>query len=187
MKIKVNYELMQKIDMANKGFSLNWSLINNSKCFGEGLLLLCLIDGIFSSEHKLDVLNNLPIAIIGSSIVGLIEVIFIKFFRKNGMKIAENDLKMLASQLSNLNVKTNVPMLKESIVQDTNYKFVLNKHNFPVLKQDKYILVPTYDRYGNDGVESLHQEHILGTKDYDISVGSPNKRLKLSLSSSPSM
>lgn len=187
MKIKVNYELMQKIDIANKGFSLKGSIINNSKFCGKWFLFFCLIDGIFNSDHNLDVLNNLCTQAITFSIFGFIDITFAKFFGNQKIEFAENDLRMLSRQLASLHVKTNVPLLKESVVQDTNYKFVLNKHNFPVLKQDKYILVPTYDSYGNHDVESLHQEHILGTKDYDISVGEPNKRLKLSLQSNPSM
>lgn len=74
MKIKINYELIQKIDVANKGFSLNQSVITNSKLCGKWFLFLCLMDGIFSQDHNLDVLNNFFTEVIAFSICGFMEM-----------------------------------------------------------------------------------------------------------------
>ena len=65
-------------------------------------------------------------------------------------------------------------MLQQSYEYETNYSFLLDDNNIPRLKQEKYINVPVVDRDGEKEV-SLVQEHIIGTREYELSCGSPTK------------
>ena len=48
--------------------------------------------------------------------------------------------------------------------------------------EEKYILVPTNDFNNNIKNVSIKQEHIIGSTDYVLSIGSPKKELKLAYS-----
>lgn len=181
MKININYELMQEIDIANKGYSLNKNLMKTAKACLKWAMFWSVFDMILTTDHNPDILKNtLSIFMFYPLFVG-IDFAFLPLNKEYKIQDADHNLRKLVSELNGLDVKTSVSLLKESEVQETHYDIVLNDKNIPVLKQDKYILVPTFDNYGRHDVECLHQEHIIGSKDYDISVGEPQKRLKLSL------
>lgn len=181
MKININYELMQEIDIANKGYSLNKCLIKNTKYCLKWALFWSALNMIFSKNHNLNILENTSFMLMLCPLFVGLDFAVLPIHKEYKIQDADHNLRKLVSELNILNVKTSVSLLKDAEVQETHYDIVLNDKNIPVLKQDKYILVLTFDNYGRQDVECLHQEHIIGSKDYDISVGKPQKRLKLSL------
>lgn len=70
-------------------------------------------------------------------------------------------------------------LLKDAEVIQTNYKVNLrDKNKLPFLKQEKYIEVPLCNGYK----EILLQEHNIGSKNYELSVQEPTKKMSLKLS-----
>lgn len=89
------------------------------------------------------------------------------------------DLLQLTNVLSKLEVRTTTKLLKEAEVISTNYKIKFkDSDKTPVLKQEKYIEVPLSNGYK----ETLLQEHNVGSKDYELSVQEPAKKMSLKLS-----
>ena len=79
--------------------------------------------------------------------------------------------------LKDINISTSYELLLDSENYKTEYKLKFDEAKIPYIKQDKYINIPVY----NDGdikEVSLVQEHVIGSKSYSLSYGSPSKVLK---------
>jgi len=93
-------------------------------------------------------------------------------------EIASRRLKELAINLKNIYVNTDYDLLLNSELLSKNYRIHLNENNIPSLLEEKYILVPSYDFNGNTKHTSIVQEHVVGSSNYVLSIGSPKKELK---------
>ncbi|MBQ8892053.1 MAG: hypothetical protein IJ068_04230 [Bacilli bacterium] len=100
------------------------------------------------------------------------------FYKDEG----QEKLKKLVSDLKNIYVNTDYDLLLNSELIKRKYKVQLNENKIPELMEEKYILVPTNDFSNNIKNVSIKQEHIIGSTDYVLSVGSPKKELKLAYS-----
>lgn len=89
------------------------------------------------------------------------------------------DIIMLSLRLESIRVSTDAELLMESTEYHREYKLVLNENKLPQILQSKYIMIPTFDD-GQIKDESIVQEHIIGSKEYVLSKGSPVKQYKLS-------
>ena len=93
------------------------------------------------------------------------------------------NLQKLLPQLNNLNISTNLEKILKAEEYDRTYKLVKKETGIPHLEEHKYIMLPCYDVYsGNNNDEkevSIHQEHIKGSKEYVLSLGSPTKSYKV--------
>jgi hypothetical protein len=75
-------------------------------------------------------------------------------------------------------MSTSADLLKKSELIKTEYKLIHEK-SMPIIHQNRYILVPTYNGLGDIKDTSILQEHEIGSKQYTLSIGSPSKKLKL--------
>lgn len=91
---------------------------------------------------------------------------------------SSNKLKRLSSQLKDINVKTDYDMLLKSELYDKKYKIEFNEDKIPFLKEEKYILMPSYGFDGQQKETSIMQEHNIGSSNYILSVGEPEKQYK---------
>lgn len=89
---------------------------------------------------------------------------------------ASKKLKKLVSDLEELNVKTNYDLLLQSKLYDKRYKIDFNNDNLPIIKHEKYLYVPSYNFDGKIKDTSILQEHMLGSGNYVLSVGEPEKK-----------
>lgn len=85
--------------------------------------------------------------------------------------------------MESLNIFTSYDLLLKSKVYDKKYKVEMNKEQLLHIAEEKYILVPSYTYNGDTKDTSALQEHIVGSKQYVLSLGSPKKVLKPSYSS----
>lgn len=173
MKIKVNYDLIRKIEEAKTGFSLQ-------KNIKKILTYTCMSTMIFIPSN---IMQSKPEYIIKDFFWFLS---FHSFYRLFGLAfkninktIAIEDLKKLAIDLKRLNINTDYQSLLKSYSYKTEYKIKFNESLVPKLKQNKYIMIPDYS-CGQEKEISMVQEHIVGTNKYTLSYGSPKKVLKLS-------
>ena len=93
---------------------------------------------------------------------------------------SSDDLKRLRSKLKDLNINTDCDLLLESELYKKEYKIKVNEKNLPYIAESKYIMVPTYNFNGEVSDTSILQEHVVGSKEYVLSIGSPKKEYKVS-------
>lgn len=179
LKIHINYDLMEQIDLANRGLRLQkiarfgfiYAIFNFTVI--SSFILLTLPD-----SKKLWFINLLATSI---EFVGMTSFFAITMnrFKEVVKDNANKKLIKLTSQLSSLDIHTNVEMLKESKLVQTHHEIKLNNKKIPVLKQDKYIKIPVVNGMGKRFEETLYQEHIVGTRSYDLSIKKPDEKVQV--------
>lgn len=185
MKISINYNLMEEIAQANKGFSLSREA---KECVLKSSIVTTLMTLIEIGDPNalLKGLKWFPICFFTYIGINLLTLqIFNKatkgyYFEWTKDK-ALNNLRELSVKLKSINVDTDSNLLLETKEYKSKYKIRLNESKIPYILQEKYILVPSYD-YDEIKDTSLLQEHIIGSKKYVLSKGSPQKKLKLAYS-----
>ena len=95
---------------------------------------------------------------------------------------SDSDLKKLIPQLNQLNISTNFEKILKSEEYEREYKLQKEDGKLPEFQEHKYIMMPCYDLYsGNNNADrevSIHQEHVVGSKQYVLSLGSPTKTVR---------
>lgn len=180
MKLRINYDLIEAVKNVNEPFGPFKIVRNNKrKWIRYHFPLYFSVNYIFQR----DVFN--AFFILGIQF-GLL--IIPDFLTGTVMKIdiysinSSNELKKLSSKLCDLNIDTNYDLLLKSYEYKRKYQIQINEQKLPELAEYKYILVPTYKYNGDIGETSLLQEHIVGSKIYTLSIGSPLKEFKLAYS-----
>lgn len=174
MKIRTNYDLIEEATMANKGFSVKRyaKTVLKASAIGTAIFLpLQTIDGITLAETVQTVVKSLEIY---AGLYGMYSV----FSRGIEQASAIDNLNFLSLKLDNIYVDTNANMLAEAKPYKTEYK--LNFSSFPPqLEEKKYIMVPVFSNWDNNE-RSLLQEHVVGSRKYDLSYGEPEKEKQYS-------
>lgn len=177
MKLVINYDLMEKIQQAKEEFGISVVLKKNLK----------KVSGWFGVYTTINLATGQPIdkaianaAITASMVLLMFSTTDLVKYRILGdfdRRKAINDLARLSRQLGQVNISTSVDLLLESEESSREYKIEINDRKIPCILQEKYILVPTYS---NDQIKetSILQEHIIGSKQYVLSIGSPTKVFK---------
>jgi hypothetical protein len=177
MKLVINYDLITRIQDAKDNLGISTALQKNLKKVSPWFGVYTLIN--VSTGQPL----HRSIASAGVSATMLFTVWTAMDITKNKMignidKIrALNDLRRLSIKLNDLKVKTSAELILESEEYARKYKVKVNEQKLPYILQEKYIMVPTYDN-GDIKETSILQEHIIGSKVYVLSLGSPTKAFK---------
>ncbi len=173
MKIEINFDLLDKAREAKTGFSLNRTVryvIPRTIAASAGYAALELATS--ASPEK--ILNGVPIFLL---LYGAPFLIANGMLYKRWKDLSIRELRILSKLLSDININTSYELLLDSENYKTEYKLKFDESKIPYIKQDKYINIPVY----NDGdikEVSLVQEHVIGSKKYSLSYGSPSKVLK---------
>lgn len=176
MKIKINYDLMEKIKQSKNGIELHRIIKNKVITFGVTLTVLTPL--YVTSSLRSTIISILSSAFY-CTVYGGIDYLVAKKFKDSKELRANLELSILANELSNLEVRTNAYLLKDAEVIKTNYKINFRDNDkLPILKEEKYIDVPLCNGYK----ETLLQEHNIGSKEYEISVKEPTKKMSFKLS-----
>ena len=178
MKIIINYDFFEAIKNVNENFS-SLKIIRNEKykCLSFSLPLYFVINYFFHYPK----INSLMVFPLCFSINIVNE--YIKYYQNHEDKYkvkAKENLELLAEEFQKFNLKTDYDLLLKSKLYEKHLNIKLNVNNLPVLLESKYILVPTYT--GNhSSINSIPilEEHIMGSKEYVLSIGKPVKELKL--------
>ena len=173
MKIEINYDLLDKIREAKTGFSLDRiTTYAVPRTLGASSIFAILH---IPDPNMLDkVLAVLPYFTLFYAVPTAIASIIMKNKFKDS---AIDRLRILSLLLSDINISTSYELLLDSENYKTEYKLKFNESKIPYIKEDKYINIPTYDD-GSIKEVSVVQEHIIGSKKYSLSYGSPKKVLK---------
>ncbi len=87
-------------------------------------------------------------------------------------------LKKLVPKLQDINIETDYELLKKATLDSKKYTVRLNENKLPEIVQSKYIVVPSYGYNGQIKDSSILQEHVLGSSKYELSSGTPKRKVK---------
>lgn len=150
MKLKVNYDLFDKIKQSKKGLSVVESFFGFNEYFYFNRISIPLkaynfywiTKNLLFEKEKL--IAFLAISLYSTEIA--IYILFCKLSKQKYMDDAQWDLNELANDLYKLEVKTTGELLQDSKLLESHYKFKFIDGK-PTLKQEKYITVPLTNDY----------------------------------------
>lgn len=176
MKIIINYDLMDKIAEAKHGYSLN-------RCVKRTLGMLSISslvgvpDNLISGNISPDLWIELSAYITCHT---SFTVSLAWAFKNMTQESAQKMLGHLVSELRNNYIKTDEEAILEAHKYKTEYD-VSFPSVVPIVEQRKYLSIPVRDEYFGDKEISLVQEHIVGTREYALSLGEPKEQKVYSL------
>ena len=173
MKIRINYDLFEKLEELETGFCLKREIYKCLEVMPFVFPIWISID-LFSKD-EIDLLSNLlliPQACMFRTFFVFIASLPLKKFIKES---AYERLSELSTYMHKLEILTNPELLKEAKVYEREYKLEFSNKKIPILKQKKYIAIRTID----DEEVSILQEHNIGSKAWDISEEEPSKVYRL--------
>ena len=171
MKLIINYDFFNAIRNVNEPLTTYKVVRNNKQWLYIWVPTWTLINVLAT--------NNLSFSLSCSSyeyifILGLNMAIRKGFNIDIDKNIAIEKLKLLVGQFKELDISTTYDLLLESKLYEKQSKLIINEDKLPEILEKKYILVPTKDGKINSEV-SIEQEHIIGSKEYILSLGKPRK------------
>lgn len=171
----VYFDLYNSIKDVQEGFTISKILRNNNRLLTG---LSGLVSLVFAIEFKEKFFKTLPIGeimlLIDCVLTNYIEYAFDgDTYKKN----AERRLIIGSFALNNMNVSTSDKLLKEADCYHRVYNLKFNKEKTLQVIESKYILVPAYNAIGDITNVSILQEHVVGSNEYVLSLGTPKKVL----------
>lgn len=173
LKIEINYDLLYAIAEANTGLSLNKTANKVFTCASISSIIGTSCNMIAAAPLEKSLQGIVLYFVWYSILLGSTDLLLARMNKSSAMK----HLKLLSYTLKKINVDTNYELLLKAYKYETDYKFSRDESSIPKLEQKKYIMIPVYEN-GDEKEISIVQEHIIGTKKYIISYGSPKKVLK---------
>ena len=177
MKILINYDFINAIKNVNENYS-PFKVIRNNKAqwVKFNLPMLAAIEYIAFRE---EFFKYFPSAVfIHAFLLSGIDLVEYAIIGDKYKMISKIDLINLISKLKSLNVFTSYELLKKTECYNHITNFRLNENKIPQLIDSKYALVPSYNTNGEIIDTSILQEHIIGSNEYELSIGVPKKVLK---------
>ena len=176
MKIVINYDLMDKIAEAKQGYSLK-RCVKRTLGFMAFSSAIGIPDNLISGNISPDLWIELSayLACHTSFTVALAWT-----FKNMSQEVARRTLKSLVSELRNHCIKCDEDSILDSKSYKTEYDFSFAS-SLPIIEQRKYLNVPVRDEYFGDKEVSLVQEHIIGSREYTLSLGEPKEQKVYSL------
>ncbi len=172
MKIRINYDLIDKVSEANKGYSLKRCVKRTMGAFGISSAVTTPMT-LARDQADFLIFGYLIQMMVHTSATLSYTIPFIDISKK----LASKNLHKLANELHAININVNYEALLDAYKDSCEYK--LNTDGKLEVLQKKYITVPYHTECFGDGEVSLLQEHIIGSRDYDLSFGSPQKKEKI--------
>lgn len=89
---------------------------------------------------------------------------------------ADDKLRELVSLLNSININISLDNLKDSSIYQTNYH--LRKNGKVGIIRDRYISIPMENNNNfNDKDISIKEEHVVGSREYILSMDAPKRQL----------
>lgn len=176
MKIIINYDLMDKIAEAKKGYSLKRCVKRTLGMASISALIGTpdnLINGNISPELWIELSAYLMCHTSFTTALALA-------FQNMTKESAQGILSSLVSELRGNCIRTDEEAILDTKKYKTEYDISFTAA-IPTLEQRKYLNIPVKDEYFGDKDISMVQEHIIGTREYVLSFGEPREQKVYSL------
>jgi len=182
MKLHINYDFFEAVRNVREQFGPLTLIRNNKQTF----FLAVPTCGIMEASV------GFPPAVVWAATMTHFGVCLLydyidnyKFMKDNHIEFDQytyfsaQKLVSLTRELEEINVKTEAEFLLDAELYHETHRFILTDTKIPSIQHNQYIMIPGYNNYNGEEIDiSLLQEHILGTKDYTLSVGEPEKKYK---------
>lgn len=178
MKIMINYDFFEKIRDVREPLGPLKIVRNNKQWFYATLPLDILLGMYFHLSSLTPGVFALQVGMGTTSRLAMCKSLGADLYAE----ISEYKLKKLVSQLKDVSINTSYDLLLESELYKKDYHIKLNENKIPYLLEKKYVLVPTYNYLNDIGETSILQEHVVGTKTYVLSIGSPQRQVRFAYS-----
>ena len=166
MKIVVNYDFFKRVKLLNDPDSrLTMVKIRTKELFIKDLPILTFLNFTLTYPH---ISNFIYFTVLDYLCFSFFYDLSIKVLNKYSKELAN-----LASMFNKFNINTSYDLLLETELYHKETKVVLNNH-LPCIMQKKYFNIPTYTITGDIKPVSIEQEHIIGSKQYVLTLGSPS-------------
>ena len=177
MKLRINYDLVDKVSEAKKGYSLKRCV---KRVFG-----MTAVSGSISTLNNFVAQNDPRELLIIYPIHMAIHTGYTIMFSwgcSNIIKsLAVTNLEKLTRDLGSICVRTDYESLLNTYTYKTKYKLNTDS-KLPRVEQKRYMKIPVKDEYFGDREIPILQEHIIGSRNYDLSIGEPEEKKILILS-----
>lgn len=165
MKLIINYDLVNEILKANTG--IDWKNFSLKMGIYSGVITTTCLTTLACG-------NDMPLTFFPRSILqglfyfGTPELLC----KKYNIESANLKLKNLASSLTSINIYTSTEAIKSARHYKTQFKLIRDEKK--AIQQNKFLMLSTDGTFNADEI-SLQQEHIIGSKEYVLSIGEPKK------------
>ena len=185
LKLVINYDMMDKITIANGEHKLKMIY----KCYAKQPMVMIpglnnVVIGVSNVCQGIDVASNVSVITLtlGLFFVGIpvahprLEKVFKeKFGVKTLQESAIDSIRDLSYQFNNQNINTTPELLLNSYVYHKKYKLAMNGKAGVI--RERYINVPTYGFNNEISESSILEEHKIGSREYVLTLGSPKKQM----------
>lgn len=166
MKLRINYDLMDKVSEAKKGYSLKRCAKRVGAMFAISSTLSTMNNMIACSDPR-ELLIIYPMHIAIHTGYTAMYTFGLSSITKS---LAERSLISLNNELPKICVRANYESLLNTYAYKTKYCLDMDG-KFPKLEQKKYMKIPVSDEYFGEREIPIVQEHIVGSRNYDLSFG----------------
>ena len=176
MKILNDYDLINTVKNVDKPFSV-FKLVRNNKA--RWLKLNIPIYAAIDFAIKREIPGTIELVAMQLGFVAVFETISYYVLNTDPFYTkSDRDMKILVEKLKAINVETDYDLLKKTTLDTKKYNIRINEKKLPEIIESKYILVPSYNYNGEVKETHMIQEHVVGSHQYILSVGSKQKVLK---------
>lgn len=182
MKLIINYDFVEKVKDVKQPFGPLKIARNNKYRYAFYLSSWSIINIATSDSFP----NFLSISLMDIAfIMGYmsVEMLMSALLKKDiYAEPASKKLMELSRLLNSAHINTDYDLLLNSELYKTEYKFDFNKEKLISIMQSKYVMVPIHSYNGEVKPISIVQEHVMGSNDYELSFGSPKRKVKFAYS-----
>lgn len=176
MKIVVNYDFFKRVKLLNNPDSrLTIVKIRTKELFIKDLPILTFLNFTLTYPH---ISNFIYFTILDYLCFSFFYDLSIKKYNEDIFTIKvlnkySKELAKLASMFNKFNIYTSYDLLLETELYHKETNLIFN-NGLPKLVEKKYLNIPTYTITGDIEPVSIEQEHIIGSKQYVLTLGSPS-------------
>ncbi|MBQ2909425.1 MAG: hypothetical protein IJE53_01300 [Bacilli bacterium] len=176
MKIIINYDLMDKIAEAKQGYSLK-RCVKRTLGMASVTALIGVPDNLINGNISPDLWIELSAYLMcHTSFTATLAWAFQNMTKESAQRM----LSSLILELRSKCIKTDEEAILDTRKYKTEYD-VSFASAIPTIEQRKYLNIPVRDEYFGDKEISMIQEHIVGSKEYVLSLGEPKEQKVYSL------
>lgn len=168
MKLVISYDLPDKIKEAKTGFSLKRCSKRVLFYTGVNAAIVFPINALSAENPDKYLIDLLAYLGCHSTLTAFNQAIMSDIYKK----MASSEIDQLSQTIKQINVNASCDELLQAQPYKTEYNFDFKTGS---LEQKKYINISVNDIWGERDV-SIMQEHIFGSKDYILSLGTPEEK-----------
>ena len=180
--IEINYDMIDKIYEANGKHKIRrWAKNNKAEWIIPTVFITSFTVKALSEEITIDeaIQKSIHYLALWTGICIPTDIVYYQLERmEKGKPLKDAAYDQIVNQaqlLRKCNVRTTPEFLMQSKVYHKKYKLEMEKA--PGVIRERYIEILSYDLNGNENTTSIKETHQIGTRTYELSVGTPSTQV----------